>query len=783
MFPLLLVLAQAGAAEELRAFLADHCVKCHGPEKAKADLRLDELALPPAELEQWAAILEAVEYEDMPPAKEERPDEARMAAFKTALTRALVAEGEAPALRRMNRAEFEHTVNDLLGIEADLAEILPADGEVQGFDKVGQGLSLSAVQLEKYLEAANLAFDTAIRRITPSPVETRRALTMEQKDNKESVVKKKGGAIESHGAIVDFSPGWPPTRLDGANAREPGRYQVRVALWPHEPGDHTLAVEVFTGPLFGTGKRVSQGVYDVTGSPKEPRIIEFETWMNEGDSIQVLPQISPVYIPWLDKERAKPGVAILWGEITGPLDQEFPSLSQRRLFGESATMSMAESGKIWMRHRKNAIGHVVESSASEADVERIFRDFVPRALRRPVSEEVIGEYVAYAKGRLAEGRSFEEAVRAGFCAVLCSPRFLLLNAGEEVDDFAIAERMSYFFWSSLPDEELRALAAAGKLWEPEIRRTQADRMLADAKRERFLRGFTGQWLDLREIQFTTPDDRLYPEFDVLLEKAMVEETEGFFRHLLVEDLPVGNFVKADFTLLNERLARHYELPPLRGHEEMQVVKLPEGSIRGGVLSQASVLKVTANGTNTSPVLRGVWVLDRIFGQPVPPPPPGIPAVEPDIRGASSPREMFAKHTEAESCARCHDRIDPVGFALEEFDVIGNQRTFYRALSEGEKVKVEDKWSVRKGLEVDAAGTTPDGESFAGFAGLREWLAGHPEIFTRALTRKLMIYGGGRPVEATDRAAIEAVIEATGSENPGLRTLLREVVASEFFVKP
>jgi hypothetical protein len=777
---------QASAAEAhaaaAGAFLEQHCVKCHGPDEQEAKLRLDTLALPPMETAKWREVLEAIEYGDMPPKDEPRPEPVAAEDFKNLLAGLLRgAEGPPPiALRRMTRHEFEHTVQDLLGVETSLAEVLPEDGKTQGFDNVGDGLGVSPVLLEKYLEAANLAFDDVIRRIKPLPAATRRSVAMENKENLDSVAKSKGGSIEAHGAFVDFSPGWPPTRLDESHPIEGGVYRCRVAVWPHEPNERTLAVGVFTGPLFGTGKRNFLGVFDVTGTPDEPRIIEFTTRMAEGDAIHVLPWITPGHVTYRDKHEKRPGVAIVWAESHGPLDQDFPSAAQQALFGGSPTITLVEDRPIYMRNRKGVKLHRVESSAPEADAERILREFVPRAFRRPVETEVVDRYVDLALGRLAEGRSFEEAVRAGVCAVLCSPRFLLINREPEVDDHAIASRLSYFLWSSLPDEELMELAVEGRLRDPQVRRAQVDRMLADPKSDRFVQHFTGQWLDLRDIEFTTPDAKLYPEFDEILQDAMLRESRGFFRHLLEKDLGVRSLVKADFAVVNQSLAEFYGIAGVRGHEQMQVVKLPEDSVRGGVLTQASVMKVTANGTASSPVLRGVWVLDRLLGQPVPPPPPGVPAVEPDIRGATSLREQMVKHTEDPSCARCHDRIDPVGFALEEFDPVGGHRQRYRSLGEGDKV---DKQPYKLALSVDSSGDTPEGHRFEDFRGFREWLAQDPERLARALARKLLVYGCGRRVGVTDSEAVEAVVESSRESGFGLRTMIREVAAGEYFLRP
>ncbi|BCX46901.1 hypothetical protein HAHE_08090 [Haloferula helveola] len=775
-------------AEPLRSFFEQHCIACHGPDETEGDLRLD--TLPPLDgaddetREHWLTVLEVLEDGDMPPKKEPQPEAVEVAKVTGHIAAGLarLEEGPPPALRRMNRHEYENTLHDLLGIDTPLAEMLPEDGKVMGFDNVADGLSISPVLMERYLEAADVAFDAVIRRFPPLPSSTRRSVLMERKENRDSVDRKKGGSIESHGAFVDFSPGWPPARVDEVNATEPGRYDCRLAVWPHQPGERLIAVEVFVGPLFGTGKRRFVGVFDVTGKPGQPRVIEFSTWMDTGDSFHVLPRIFPEHVTWRDKHEERPGLAIEWMEVQGPLDQDFPSLSQIRLFGDRPTLSMEPGTPIWMRHRKDVKHHTVVSSQPEEDLRAILLEFIPRALRRPVPEPLAEQFVGLALDRLEAGRSFEESVRAGVTAVLCSPYFLLLNRENEIDDYALASRLSYFLWSSMPDEELLALAAEARLSDPAVRRAQVERMLADPKRERFVESFTGQWLDLREIEFTTPDPKLYPEFDPLLQHAMLGETRGFFREVLDRDLAADVFLDSDFTVLNRRLAEHYGLEGPDSHERFEVTALPADSIRGGLLTQGSVLKVTANGTTTSPVLRGVWVLEKILGRPAPPPPPGVPAVEPDIRGATSIREQLAKHSHDPSCARCHDRIDPPGFALESFDPVGGVRDRYRTLGEGDKPPGNKK-NYRLGLPVDASGETRHGRDFAGFTEFREALLADSDDVARALAEKLLVYATGRAIGPGQRGEVDAILDSTRTGGHGLRSMIHAVVESELFHEP
>ena len=775
----------SATAPVVRSFFQQHCLECHGAEQPKADLRLDVLADPVATepaIEKWTRVLEVIETGEMPPPKQRRPDSADVAEIIRSIRDAISQSAEARplALRRLNRVEYENTVHDLLGIRVPLADLLPEDGTVQGFDNVAGGLSISGVLMERYLEAADVAFEDVIRRIKPLPAQTRRAVLMEIDENIESVKKKKGGTIEVEGSFVKFTPGWPPARVDVAHPIEDGMYRCRVAVWPHNPSDRTLAVAIYVGPLFGPGKRRLMGIYDVTGTPQDPRVVEFTTYMEEGHTIHIVPRVFPEHVTWRDKHEPRPGVGIRWAETHGPLDQAWPAETQRRLFGDADSLSMVEDKPIYMRHRDDVKLHNVQSDQPRKDIERILRDFVPRAFRRPVEDSLIQQYVALAQARLDIGRTFEQAVRAGVTAVLCSPHFLLLNQNPSVDDYTLASRLSYFLWSTMPDDELMQLAAEGKLRDPKVRSVQVERMLRDPRSEQFVRNFTGQWLDLREIEFTTPDEKLYPEFDELLQAAMLEETRGFFTHVLDNDLSVLNFIDSDFTVLNERLAMHYGIPGVKGHENFRVTKIPEASIRGGLLTHASVLKVTANGTSTSPILRGVWVLENILGEPAAPPPAGVPAVEPDIRGATTIREQLDKHRSIESCARCHVRIDPPGFAMEIFNPIGGQRDWYRSLGEGEKV--EDV-SYRVGLPVEAGGVTADGQTFDGFREYRRMLQSDGETIARAIAAKLLIYGTGRPLTAADGDVVDSIVDASRADEFGLRSMVHAVVESDWFTQP
>ena len=484
-------------------------------------------------------------------------------------------------------------------------------------------------------------------------------------------------------------------------------------------------------------------------------------------------------------------MAVEWIDVEGPLHDTWPPESHKRIFGDLPRTPAP------VFNNRNRVE--VSSKNPEADAEKILRSFARRAFRRTVTDEDLKPFIELTKAKLAEKYTFEQAVRVGLMGIMVSPNFLFLRetdsppltkggaGGGVLDDFALASRLSYFLWSTMPDEELLRLAEQGKL--KAALRDQVERMLKDPRSNAFTENFVGQWLGLRDIDATMPSHILYPEYDDLLRASMTKETYLFFDEILKNDLSLLNFVHSDFAMLNGRLAKHYGIPfeanPMgqgsRGLWEFQKVSLPKDSHRGGVLTMASVLKVTANGTYTSPVLRGAWVLDRILGTPPPRPPEGISAVEPDIRGATTIREQLAKHRNVASCASCHVKIDPPGFALESFDVIGGFREHYRTSGRGKPVVVDGRrMPYLQGPKVDPADAMPDGKRFENIDEFKQLLLRDKEQIARALTERLATYATGAPVQVTDRGEIEAIVTRVRDREYRFRTLIHEVVQSKLF---
>jgi hypothetical protein len=411
-----------------------------------------------------------------------------------------------------------------------------------------------------------------------------------------------------------------------------------------------------------------------------------------------------------------------------------------------------------------------------------------RAYRRPVDASDVERFGRVIVNALAAGTPFAESMVVGYTAVLCSPEFLCLEEKPgPLDDYALAARLSFFLWNSEPDVELRTLAARGELRRAPVLRAQTERMLNDPKSERFVNAFLDYWLDLRRVDATAPDSGLYPDYylDDLLTESALAETRAFFSELLRHNLPARTVVASDFAMLNERLALHYGLPPVEGVALRRVALLAD-SARGGLMTQAAVLKVTANGTTTSPVLRGAWIMERILGERPPPPPPSVPAIEPDIRGTHTIRQLLEQHRAEPACAACHARIDPAGFALESFDVMGGWRDRYRAVLAGVPPAIGighngQRFAFHLSLPVDAAGELPDGRSFQNVQEFKRLLLVDEKRIARNLARQLTVYATGAAVRFSDREPVEQLLSRTASSHYGVRDLVHEIIQSELFL--
>ena len=778
---------------EAKSLFEASCMLCHG-ENTATPLNVQELSydLGNAEVYRtWQHIYNRLERGEMPPMAVSESvrsliDNA-LAALKPVLVDANVAArgGSRTALRRLTRLEYANTLADLLHIDAEVAtalsEALPAEADTGGFDTVASKQNISPLHVRSYLSAADNALAVALQ-AGPRPEVGRFEIDYAKSQNliDYSVWKRVGFGITKmvdDAAVMFFNSGSTylmHSASEGYDVPEPGLYRITLEAYPYQ-AKTPVTLTVYSGTKQ-SGRTVSLdnliGSFDLIGP--EARVVEVTTYLKP--RMIVSPSLADIDIPehedrdfyFLPENTVAnysgEGIAMKSMIIEGPLQDAWPPQSTRKLL---VGITFNEDGQIELS--KPAFDHIYE----------IVESFAQRAFRRPLDEGEAKSYADLAIPLLEEGRPFLEALRVPLSTVLNAPSFLYQDGDPgALDDFRLAARLSYFLWRSMPDEELHAVAEAGRLSEPAELARQVERMLDDPKSKRFVKDFVGQAYRLYEIKSTTPDRTLYPEYDDLLGQAMQAETELFYAQLIRENLSVANLVAADFTFLNRRLAEHYKLPGIEGLE-MRKVMLPADSVRGGLLSQASVHKITANGTSTSPIPRGNFVLANLLGRPSPPPPPNVGGVEPDTRGTTTIREQLAAHRDSPICAGCHRNIDPPGFALESFDPIGGLRDKYRFAKT--EVEVAGDTPYELGLPVDASGETTNGATFGGFADYQQVLLDtEMDAISRNLASQLIAFGTGASIEFSDRDAVDEIISSTKQQNYPLRTMIHKVVASDLF---
>ena len=853
LFAILLLLTTnlSAQGQQPPEFVSKYCLDCHAAESKKGGLDLTALKIDLANADnfaKWVKIHDRIESGEMPPKKQPRPPvvekETVTKWLKTSLIKAEEEKrkGEPKTgLRRLTRAEYENTIRDLFDMPGILLQDeLPPDGSAHGFDKNSDALDISPVTLAKYMEAADRALEIAI---ATQPVPPTRKIQRISLANESSTL---GGCIlEGDGVMLKNKqpdPRYPPAgkfkhigytehlmfdmhkdvspgasvglfRQEDDSFRPsfaefvaiyPARYRIRTNLWSFlwdkgkvlpSPTMATARLDVWhiTGDGRGTGHPSSLlGYFDAPSI--EGRNYEIVRWLNKGDSFGFNFQESQIgHEIRGSKERLMgfkgPGIACDGLEVEGPIYDQWPPSSHRRLFGDLPFVEWKPDQHPGVRapihrpHQQRLLGKnmedpplhtlklwTVESKHPLVDADRLLADFLPKAFRRPVTPQVRQSYVAVVERQLKAGDCFESAMRWAYRAALCSPDFLYhveeATATERVDDYALASRLSYFLWNSMPDDPLTKLAAANTLHQANILHAEVERLLKDPKSERFREDFLGQWLKLRKIAANDPDPKLYGGWRVDLQDAMVAETRAYFHELIDKDLSASHLIKSNFAMLNERLAKHYGIPGVVG-SAIRRVELPPGSPRGPFLTQGSILKITANGTTTSPVPRGAFVMDRLLGQPPEPPPANVAAVEPDVRGATTIREQLAKHRNNSTCASCHAKIDPPGFALESFDVIGGQRDRYRTITNVKPL-------------VDPSGVLPDGRPFKNITEFQALVAPDTDRLLRNLARQFAIYGTGRGLSFSDRDPIAAIVAKSTAQGGGIRTLIHELVQSELF---
>ena len=766
----------------LDPFLSEYCYGCHDDDLKKGDLDLFSTSFDlshPETFATWQRVWERVREGEMPPRdRKKQPGEAESAAFLQALEKPLKVIDRADRanagrvhVRRLTRQEYQNTLQDLLGIDLPLADILPEEPVTDGFETVADGQQFSHHHMARYLEAADVALEEAFRRATEGDgAAFKKVLSPQEICSAQGAGNFRGPQLRDGKAIswamsIQFSG-----RIMKTAVPESGTYRVTIHnLRAINPGPDGVVWGAARGGSNLSNEPVLHYLSTLEATT-QPQTHSFTGWMEQGHCLQIKPLEGAIKraatggpngnISYQGRDLQKQGFqGLAMDKIT--IERIHPNGSEdkvRRVLLDGIRFS---KGKLAPQAK----------TTPDAALEQLLRRFARQVFRRPATSEQLAPYLALARARLADGVLLQDALKDGYRALLCSPRFLTFaDPVGPLDSHSLAARLSYTLWNSLPDAPLAALADQGKLTDPKVYRGEVARLLAHPRAERFITGFTDQWLDLRAINFTSPDQRLFRKYDPVVQDSLLAETRSFFRELIRNDLSVTHFIQSDFAMLNGRLRRHYKLPetikttPGNGIEK---VSLGPGHPRGGLITQGSVLKVTADGTTTSPILRGIWVNERLLGRHVPPPPPGIPAVEPDIRGAVSIRDQLDKHRSEESCASCHAKIDPAGFALEVFDPVGVFRTAY-----GPK---------KTSAKVDPSGVTPDGTPFAG---LREWKAHYlkqPERMAAAFAQHFLTYATGAPLRFSDRLEVEALVEEVGKKGHGVRSLIEACLESPVFL--
>ncbi len=834
--------------DRLASQLRESCLDCHSGAEPEGDFdlapitaRLESQGEPDAsDLTIWIKVHDRVDAGEMPP-EGGLPDKARDQFLKPLRNRLIELdrqqiENEGRAIwRRMNRHEYENSMRDLLHAPwLQLATMLPEDGELHRFNKLGEALDVSHVNFARYMQAA----DYALREVM-----TKKTVRPEQQIVRYYAREQNSFNRRVHYTVFNRSPERATFPLLGYDAdldvlrnsetpftvgdNDPGKRELEafgVVASSYEPieirfssfeaprsGRYKLRFKGYTFWAEGEDKKwwrpdrekTSRGrrsepvaIYS-RAEPRqlrrlgefdlqvEPSVQELEVWLLEGETIQpdavrlFRSRPSNWHNPLAEKD-GMPGVAFNWMEVEGPIIEQWPSPGHKLLFDDLPVFDdAAASGD------ENAI--LIESQHPEQDAQRLMQRFLRRAYTRPPDPHDVDRFVAVVEMAMEEGMPFADAMIAGYTAALCSPRFLCLQEQPgKLDDLAVANRLSLYLWNTLPDAKLRKLARSGQLSTADELNQQVDRLLTDPKSRRFVSAFLAYWLDLRKINDTSPDELLYPDYylDDSLVDAALEETQLFFAELIRENLPVRYLIDSDFTFANERLANHYGLPSFEG-ARLRRVSLPEDSVRGGLLTQASVLKVTANGTTTSPVVRGAWIGERILGVDIPPPPPSVPAIEPDTRGATTIRQQLLLHRADESCNVCHKVIDPAGFALESFDVAGGFRDTYRSFQDGEPIpgfgKNGQPFTFAEGPPVDASGELPDGRSFADVKELKRLLLADERGIARNLVEKLVTYATGAAPRLSDREEVELILDRHAENSYPVRSLITEIANSRLFL--
>ncbi|MFT5522640.1 MAG: mono/diheme cytochrome c family protein [Pirellulaceae bacterium] len=767
------------------AFLERYCIQCHGPSRQEAEFRVDVLAqtgVRASEYQHWIGIRDRLVRGDMPPANEPRPAArvfSDVAGWISSELSSLAPRSDANVrqivVRRLNRDQYNNTVRDLLGTDIQPADNFPADTPAFGFSNNGGALNVTPLHFENYLAAASRLIDRVVQ-TQPNPVERNFRFEAEhpgriqfQHDRSRLMgnVTLRGKAQENNAVLFADRKYGDALIINHIPLTKPGRYLIRIRLSAQHVPNH--------GPprLRLTAEKRVVLERDVTDS--DFHILEEEVHLPAGD-IEVR-LVNSYQVPMtIDNMRARsrreleqPQLTVDYVEVHGPTYTQWPPLSHQRICFPSRN---GANEKIYSRE--------------------VISKFMSRAFRRPVNRSEVERFAKLYDQVRPHKSIFYEAIKMPLVAILASPDFLYLVENQQpvapvsalaagsaishkhrVSGYEIANRLSYFLWNTMPDNQLFQQAQDGELHSPTELKVTVDRMLRDEKRLQFSRSFASQWLGTESLGQVPPDTRRYPHYDPHLEQSMMRQTEALFNEVLEKDLSVMKLLDSDFVMLNERLARFYEIDGVTG-DQFRAVPVSPQSHRGGVLTHGSILTLTSNGTRTSPVKRGAWILERLLDSPPPPPPENAGDLDTDVPaiGKVTVKQRLAKHREVASCASCHAGIDPLGFALENYNAVGQWRTRER---EGYHVRSSPQDPL-----IDPSGTLPNGRTIAGVDQLREYLVGEEDRFTMTIVRRMLTYALGRGLSSQDDVFVNQLHRDFRQSGDRLVPLIHAITQSELF---
>ncbi len=746
-------------AAPVPAMVGKYCIECHDADANKGGLNLEELLAGGVTRrpEVWEKVVRRLGTRQMPPAKAKlRPNETEFEAMVASLGGTLDAAaklkphpGRTETLRRLNRTEYQNAIRDLLSLDIDAAALLPADEASHGFDNVTVG-TLPPTLLDRYLTAAQRIARLAVggEQRVPGGDTIRVRPDITQEERVEGLpFGTRGGTLIPYNFPRDgeyeITVRLTRDRNDNIEGRG-GKYDLLVLLDREEVKSFTVTVPAHEGGHDDVDKHLTFRLPVKAG----PHDVGVAFLKNPSSLLEYKRQPYEARFNFHRHPRTAP--AVYQVSITGP-------------HGSSLAGDTPGRQRIFAPRPASA-------EEDEACAEKVLLSLLRRAWRRPVTAEDVARFLPFFHEAKKDG--YDAGIEAALSAVLVSREFLFRVEQEpknlppgvpyRISDIELASRLSFFLWSSIPDEELLAAAARSELSKPDVLAKQTRRMLADPRSQSLATNFAAQWLHLRNLDSITPDGRLFPDFDDNLRQAMRRETELLFNDIVGEDRSVLGLLNPDHTWLNERLAKHYGIPHIYGAHFRKVPTRPDIE-RGGLLRHASVLTVTSYATRTSPVIRGKWILENLIGTPPPPPAPDVPALDNSVVSEQLPvRQRLAAHRDKPACAGCHEFIDPPGFALEHYDAVGR----WRALEAGQP--------------VDAAGGLPDGSTFTGVEGLEAGMLARPEIFARTLTEKLLTFALGRGVEPFDGPAVREILRAAKAGNYRLSDIILGVVSSTPF---